>query len=103
MPTIPPLPQALQEILEPLCRQRGWRVYIFGSWARGEMHPRDIDIAIQADPPPSEAEMAELRWQLEEAPIPYRIDLVRYDLADPGLRAEIDAHGILWTPENGLK
>ncbi|MCX7606786.1 MAG: nucleotidyltransferase domain-containing protein [Bacteroidia bacterium] len=100
MRSIRPLPSALSTLLKRLCQEHGWQVYIFGSWARNETQPTDIDIAIQAESPPTETELAELRWQIEELPIPYRVDIVRYDTADPELQAAIRREGILWKPES---
>ncbi|MEN3040156.1 MAG: nucleotidyltransferase domain-containing protein [Bacteroidia bacterium] len=96
-----PLPPPLEHVLEVLYRERGWEVYIFGSWARGEENPTDIDIALSGSPPPSEGELAELREQLEELPIPYRVDVVCYQRASASLQEAIQREGILWKPKGG--
>ncbi|MCS6894792.1 MAG: nucleotidyltransferase domain-containing protein [Bacteroidia bacterium] len=90
------LPPVLESFLAPLCRKQGWQIYLFGSWARGEANPTDIDLAIVGSL--SEAELAELREALEELPIPYRVDLISYHQAPPALQEAIQREGILWKP-----
>ena len=65
------------------------RVLLFGSRARGDHGPRsDIDLAVDA-PAASVADRARMADLVEDAPALVGIDLVRLDLAEPGLRREI--------------
>lgn len=73
------------------------RVYLFGSWARGEeRQSSDIDIAIEHDGGVARSVFAKAREILEEAPVPYRVDLVDLSCADPSLAARVREEGIIW-------
>ena len=72
-------------------------VYLFGSWARGEeRRTSDIDIAVWLEDPSSKGILERLRELLEEAPIPYRVDVVDLREADELLWDKIKKEGILW-------
>ena len=72
-------------------------VRLFGSRARGDAGIRsDIDLAlVSADKLPPDL-LARIREALEEAPIPFRTDIVDYRSASPELRQAIDREGIEW-------
>lgn len=72
------------------------RIYLFGSWARGE-HKRssDIDIAIEGNRDIS-YEITLLREKLEESTIPRRIDVVDMNHAGTVLCQRIRKEGIVW-------
>lgn len=73
------------------------RVYLFGSWARGEeRRSSDIDIAIEHDGDIDRSVFTRARDRLEEAPAPYRVDLVDLSCADPSLVARVREEGIIW-------
>ncbi len=70
------------------------RVYLFGSWARGEQRrSSDVDIAIDGADAGS---VGALREILEESAIPYRVDVVDMRFASESLRREIRKDGIAW-------
>lgn len=73
------------------------RVYLFGSWARGEQRrTSDIDIAIEHDGALSSDLVMNIRELLEESIVPYRVDVV--DLTEAGaiLAEKVRKEGILW-------
>jgi predicted nucleotidyltransferase len=71
------------------------RVILFGSRARGDHGQRsDIDLAVEA-PGATLADRARMAELVEDAPALVGIDLVRLDEADPALRREIEAEGIM--------
>lgn len=73
------------------------RIYLFGSWARGEERPSsDIDIAIDHNGCVARSVFANAREMLDEAPVPYRVDLVDLTTATPELVAKVRDEGILW-------
>ena len=72
------------------------RVYLFGSYARGEAHRfSDIDVAIDAGDPLPPSLKADIEEALEESTVPYFVDVV--DLArSPHLRDRVLADGVPW-------
>ncbi len=73
------------------------RVYLFGSWARGEATQlSDIDVAIDPPTPLPRGTLARLREQLEESSVPYHVDVVDLSRADPEFRRRVLAEGIPW-------
>jgi uncharacterized protein len=77
--------------------EREAEVWLFGSCARGEVRQHsDIDIAILArDRLPAEF-VAELAADIEDSPIPYDVDLLDLQHADPGLVEEVRREGLKW-------
>ena len=75
------------------------QVLLFGSRATGTAHrASDIDLAVVA-PDMSPAEWADLCEQVEESPIVYRIDLVRFDALQQGtLKERIIREGVVIYP-----
>lgn len=83
--------------LAPLLRAKSIRLRLFGSRARGDAGSRsDIDLAVIADDKIPPHLLSRSREQLEEAPVPFRVDLVEYRSASPTLRQAIDREGIEW-------
>jgi len=73
------------------------RVYLFGSWARGdERVTSDIDIAIEPMGVISPLLLQNLREELEESHIPHNVDVVDTREADSKLIENIMREGILW-------
>ncbi|EAX48946.1 DNA polymerase, beta domain protein region [Thermosinus carboxydivorans Nor1] len=73
------------------------RIYLFGSWARGEeRRSSDIDIAVEHDGRVARSVFASARERLDEAPVPYRVDLVDLAASAPELAAKVREEGILW-------
>ena len=72
-------------------------VYLFGSWARSTArHGSDVDVAVEFIGASNERKIADLREQLEESTIPYRVDIVDMSRAAETLREEIRKDGIRW-------
>jgi len=69
-------------------------VMIFGSRAKGAARrTSDIDLAVKA-PRMSDSDWADLREAMEEAPIAFKMDIVRLDkLTDARLKAKIELEG----------
>jgi len=73
------------------------RVYLFGSWARGEERATsDIDIAVEPIGVVLPFLLQNLREELEESHIPYNVDVVDTREADSKLIDNIMKEGILW-------
>ena len=74
------------------------RVYLFGSYARGNPHRcSDIDLAVlplESLPPGT---LSEIREALEESLVPYAVDLVDLTQADDSFRAAVLREGTLWS------
>lgn len=70
-------------VVEPL-KDKGARVYIFGSRVTGRHHPHsDVDILYSVDQRLPTGFLAEVKERIEESRFPYTIDLVaERDLAD---------------------
>lgn len=78
------------------------RIYLFGSWARGEeRQSSDVDIAIESKAESGMDSMLELkvdefREALEDSDIIYVVDVVYMGMAAASLRRRIHQEGILW-------
>jgi predicted nucleotidyltransferase len=74
------------------------RVYLFGSWARGEAsRVSDIDVAILADEPLPPDVRADIEEALENSLSVYPVDLVDLCTASEPFRSRVLAEGIPWT------
>lgn len=72
-------------------------VCLFGSWAKGNVRATsDIDLAIEAHGPLPRGTLAVLRERLEESHVPYRVDVVDLEDADPEFRRRVLEEGIPW-------
>ncbi len=73
------------------------RIYLFGSWARGEQkRTSDIDIAIEHQGNVTPEIFMKIRELLEESSIPYRVDVVDLVKAGSMLAQKVKEEGILW-------
>jgi len=73
------------------------KVYLFGSWARGEeRRSSDIDVALRWPVGESPDIWVRLREVLEECDVPYRIEVVNMAEADGKLIDKICQEGVLW-------
>ena len=73
------------------------RVYLFGSWARGEVRrSSDIDVAILPRRRLPEDLLPRLREALEESHVPYKVDLVNLGEAGASLKKRVLNEGIRW-------
>jgi len=90
--------EVLEEVAERVARHlrgRRYRLWLFGSRARGQASPRsDYDLALWADPPLDLATLARLREELEGLPLMQRVDLVELSWA-PGLKETVEREGVL--------
>ena len=73
-------------------------IYLFGSWAKGTARQgSDVDVAVEyPDGVSGVLKIGELREQLEESTIPYRVDVVDMQQASQSLLQEIRKDGIQW-------
>lgn len=74
----------VREIMAQRLSGRRYRLYLFGSRARGTASPRsDYDLGVQADGQIDLATLAEIRDDLEQLPVLQRIELVDLTAASP--------------------
>ena len=72
------------------------RIYLFGSWARGEAkRSSDVDIAIESKEDMSFL-IGEFREALENSCIIYNVDVVDINFAAESLCKKIREEGIVW-------
>ena len=72
------------------------RIYLFGSWARGEAkRSSDVDIAIESREDMSFL-IGEFREALENSCIVYNVDVVDMNFAAESLCKKIREEGIVW-------
>lgn len=72
------------------------RIYLFGSWARGEAkRSSDVDIAIESKENMSFL-IGEFREALENSCIVYNVDVVDMNFAAESLCKKIREEGIVW-------
>lgn len=72
------------------------RIYLFGSWARGEAkRSSDVDIAIESKENMSFL-IGEFREALENSCIIYNVDVVDMNFAAESLCKKIREEGIVW-------
>jgi predicted nucleotidyltransferase len=93
--------QDLQEVRRIVLRfleDRPARVYLFGSWARGEAcRVSDIDVAILPSTPLPAGLLAEIEEALENSLSLYPVDLVDLTTVSDGFRGRVLAEGLSWT------
>jgi uncharacterized protein len=79
-------------------RGRRVRVYLFGSWARGEARRiSDIDVGILPLEPLPPGLLLDLQEALEMSDVLYPVDLVNLSAASPSLRERVLSEGVLWS------
>ena len=88
--------EAVLEALMPYHQGTGTRLYLFGSWARGEgRRASDLDLALLSEKPLEDL-MPLLKEALEEARVVRRVDLVDLAEAEPAFRERVLREGVLW-------
>lgn len=93
-----PVIEQVRNIAIQVLRGTSAKVYLFGSWARGEQRmSSDIDIAVEHDGDVGRELMLQLKEALEESTIPYRVDVVDLTSADAWLAEAVRREGILWS------
>lgn len=89
--------EQVRDIAIHLLRGTSAKVYLFGSWARGENRmSSDIDIAVEHDGDVSLELMLQLKEELEESTVAYRVDVVDLTYAEIPLVEAVRREGILW-------
>lgn len=87
----------VRHIITETLREWDVPVYLFGSWARGEITPfSDIDVAVEPRSPLPPGTLARLRERLEESGVPYHVDVVDLKDADLTFRRRVLEEGIRW-------
>ena len=87
-----------KKILSDYLKGYDVKVYLFGSWARGEEQPSsDIDIAIwdQKKELPGGV-ISKIRMAFEESTIPYHVDIVNFSTTGTELQQKVLKEGIPW-------
>ncbi len=76
-------------------RLPGRAVRAFGSRVRGQAKTHsDLDLAVMGEEPIPDLVQAELRADFEESDLPFRVDLLAWRDAPPGLRDVIEREGV---------
>jgi predicted nucleotidyltransferase len=92
--------QVLQEVRQTTRAVLGpypVKVYLFGSWARGNpSRHSDIDVAVDPIEPLPPGTLATLRERLEESHIPYRVEVVDLSATDRVFREAVIRQGVAW-------
>lgn len=89
--------EAVKRIIMKHLRNTGARVYLFGSWVRGEQqHSSDIDVGVWYEYPLPSGTLSYLREALEESTIPYTVDLVDLTRTNSDFRESVLKEGKLW-------
>jgi predicted nucleotidyltransferase len=90
--------QDVRRVARDVLRDYHVDVYLFGSWASGtQRRTSDIDIAVDPHQRLPEDLLATLREQLEESPIPYRVEVVDLRDVDRTFRQAVIRQGIRWS------
>jgi predicted nucleotidyltransferase len=92
--------QYLQEVRRILLKRlQGYdvKIYLFGSMARGELQKSsDIDVAVLPIGSLPGGVLSEIREELENSRVPFRVELIDLAKASPGFASHVQKAGILW-------
>lgn len=89
--------EQVRRIVLDVVNKNNAKVYLFGSWARGEAtRLSDIDVAIDPQVALPRGTLAHLRERLEESHVPYRVDVVDLTRTSPEFRQRVMTEGVLW-------
>ncbi|PYV07427.1 MAG: nucleotidyltransferase domain-containing protein [Acidobacteria bacterium] len=95
--------EEVRRIVLDALRGQAARVFLFGSYARGEARPTsDIDVAILPVAPLTRGTLSLLRERLEESSVASEVDLVDLSDADEALRARVFQEGIEWSASGSV-
>jgi predicted nucleotidyltransferase len=73
------------------------KIYLFGSMARGEIwKASDIDVAVLPAGSLPDGVLSEIREEIENRRVPYRVELIDLAKASPGFSSHVQRAGILW-------
>lgn len=74
------------------------KIYLFGSRARKKHAPgSDIDLAIDSPQKIDRHLLCKIKEELEDANIPFFIDIVDLQSADNEIKSQIDKDKVLWS------
>lgn len=89
--------EQVKEIVLSIVKEWPVKVYLFGSWARGEeRRTSDIDIGMWSESPLPAKLLTDIRSSLEESTIPYRVDVVDLTKSEQSFVKRVKEEGILW-------
>ncbi|RPJ10403.1 MAG: nucleotidyltransferase domain-containing protein [Deltaproteobacteria bacterium] len=89
--------QAVRHILLNRLQRYDVKIYFFGSMARGEIRKAsDIDVAVLPAGSLPDGVLSEIREELENSRVPYRVELIDLAKASPGFASHVQRAGILW-------
>ena len=89
--------QAVRQILLNRLQRYDVKIYLFGSMARGESRKAsDIDVAVLPTGSLPDGILSEIREELENSRVPYRVELIDLAKASPGFASHVQRAGILW-------
>ena len=89
--------QAVRRILLKRLQRYDVKVYLFGSITRDELRrTSDIDVAVLPAGSLPDGVLSEIREELENSRVPYRVELIDLAKASPGFASHVQRAGILW-------
>jgi uncharacterized protein len=89
--------QEVRRILLNRLQRYDVKIYLFGSMARGELRKAsDIDVAVLPIGSLPDGVLSEIREELENSRVPYRVELIDLGKASPGFASHVQKAGILW-------
>jgi predicted nucleotidyltransferase len=87
----------VRRILLKRLKKYNTRIYLFGSMARGEVRrTSDIDIAVLPVGSLPDGVFSQIREDLENSRVPYRVELIDLGKASPSFSAHVQEVGIPW-------
>ncbi|NLB88303.1 MAG: nucleotidyltransferase domain-containing protein [Syntrophomonadaceae bacterium] len=90
--------EEVKKIVTRHLRDTNAKVYLFGSWARGEeTHSSDIDIGVWYEGTLPPGTLSLLRETLENSTIPYSVDLVDLTQTNSSFRESALKGAVLWS------
>ena len=93
-----PLPSDVQGLCDAAAallksRLAGGRIYLYGSWARGDSVERsDLDFAVDASTPYDPATLGEAAASLDDLPTLREVSLLDLATVEPEFRSEVLRH-----------
>lgn len=89
--------EAVKTIIMDYLGNTGARIYLFGSWARGdEYYGSDIDVGVWYEHPLPAGCLSCLREALEESTVPYTVDLVDLTQTNTAFREKMLKEARIW-------
>ncbi|MBV1788443.1 restriction endonuclease subunit S [Marinobacterium sp. D7] len=90
--------QILQQHLPARCK-----VWVFGSRAKNQAKfNSDLDLAIECEQPLDKRTSMQLEMAFDEAPLPYRVDIVDMQKVDPGFKGIIDKQKVVFPIQSNV-